>query len=553
MNIRIKLIFVVLPIIILAVLLVGMSSFFMASGAVNSISTELLNFKALELEKYAESQWNLLVESDMADRPDMLEAASLGVESFGRSIIASDTEVVFAIDSFGNLKISTSLLDFTEMEKSNLIDTYKKGERGILEVPAEGIMRVVATFPFVPFGWQVFVSEQRAVFFSDVDRITRQTIYFLIGSSVAAVIMLLLVVNLLTRPLTTVVGAMRRIIESNNLSEKVIVEYNDEIGNLSHTFNLMLGELDKAYKQIKHYAFDAVLAQKKETRIRNIFQKYVPQELIDQFFQNPEEMLVGENRDLSVLFSDIRGFTSISESMKPDDLVNSLNRYFSSMVDIIMSHNGIIDKYIGDAIMAFFGAPVHHEDDGLRSVMAGLEMITALDDFNQVQEKLGKPLFHIGIGINHGTVTVGNIGCERKMDYTVIGDTVNLASRLEGQTKYYHQKLIIAENLYKIIKDEINCRFIDAIAVKGKSRGVRIYTSRQNLTDKEMEAWDIHNSSMESYFNRDFMNSMTGFNKVYGLLGSEDYVSKMMIERCQAYIKSPPSLEWDGVEVKHEK
>ncbi len=553
MNIRVKLILVVLPIIVLAVVLAGMSSYFIASGAVNRVTTELLSFKSLELEKYAESQWNLLVESGMTDRPDMVEAASRGVESFGRTILTSDTEVVFAVDANGAPAMRTSTVNVLDAERERFLAAFKKGERGIVELPMDGTTRVAATFPFGPFGWQVFVTEQRAVFYRDVDKITRQTLYILAGAVVAAVVMLLFLVSVLTKPLTNVVGAMKRIIESNDLTEKVEVEYGDEIGKLSHTFNLMLGELDKAYKQIKHYAFDAVLAQKKETRIRNIFQKYVPKDVIDVYFKNPEEMLVGENRDLAVLFSDIRGFTTISESMQPDDLVNSLNRYFSSMVDIIMGKDGVIDKYIGDAIMAFFGAPARHEKDALNSVLSGLDMIDALEIFNQGQDKLGKPRFNIGVGINYGTVTVGNIGCDKKMDYTVIGDTVNLASRLEGQTKPYHQKMIIAENLYEKVKGEVPTRLIDAIAVKGKTKGVRIYTVKRALDDKEAEAWALHDSGMERYFARDFKGGLRDFETVSGLLGPEDFASQMMVERCAAYVANPPAADWDGVEVKHDK
>ncbi len=136
-----------------------------------------------------------------------------------------------------------------------------------------------------------------------------------------------------------------------------------------------------------------------------------------------------------MLFSDIRGFTTISEGMSPDDLVSSLNRYFSGQVDIIMNRSGIVDKYIGDAIMAFFGAPVTHDDDALQAILAGIEMSEAVEDFNRQQKELGKPEFHIGVGINYGIVTVGNIGTDKKMDYTVIGDMVNLASRLEGSPR----------------------------------------------------------------------------------------------------------------------
>ena len=122
----------------------------------------------------------------------------------------------------------------------------------------------------------------------------------------------------------------------------------------------------------------------------------------------------------------------------PAELVDSLNRYFSGQVDIIYNRGGIVDKYIGDAIMAFWGAPARHDDDALQSVLSGLDMIDALGKFNENQRRLGKPEFHIGVGINYGEVTVGNIGSERKMDHTVIGDSVHLASRMEGLTKTYH-------------------------------------------------------------------------------------------------------------------
>ena len=216
-------------------------------------------------------------------------------------------------------------------------------------------------------------------------------------------------------------------------------------GNTLHTFNLMIDELQRAYDQIKSYAFDAVLAQKKEQGIRNIFQKYVPQDLITQFFENPEQMLVGNNRRLAVLFSDIRGFTGISESMRPDELVHSLNRYFSYMVDVIMEQRGIVDKYIGDAIMAFFGAPVATGKEPDQAIRAALRMVRALEQFNAEQLENGKPPFRIGIGTASGEVTVGNIGTDRKMDYTVIGDTANLASRLAGLTKYYGVPVLVTE------------------------------------------------------------------------------------------------------------
>jgi class 3 adenylate cyclase len=330
------------------------------------------------------------------------------------------------------------------------------------------------------------------------------------------------------------------------------VEYKDEIGGLAQTFNLMVGELERAYGQIKGFAFKAVLAQKREQKIRNIFQKYVPNEVIDRFFQNPESMLVGENRDLSVLFSDIRSFTTISEGMAPDDLVESLNRYFNVMVDIIMNKGGIVDKYIGDAIMAFFGAPVKHEDDALKSVIAGLEMEAGLADFNARQKAAGKPQWQIGIGINFGEVTVGNIGTEKKMDYTVIGDMVNLASRLEGLTKQYHQRLIISETLQEKVKDTVPWRLLDYVAVKGKKEGVKIYSAKLKLEGTEREAWGMHNAAMDDYYGRRFGTAARKFEDV-GRMLPDDFASTLLRDRCLLYEKDPPPENWDRVEVMKSK
>jgi len=218
------------------------------------------------------------------------------------------------------------------------------------------------------------------------------------------------------------------------------------------------------------------------------------------------------------------------------------------MVDIIMAHGGIVDKYIGDAIMAFFGAPVRHEDDAYQSVLAGLEMADAVKVFNQEQISLGKPEFRIGVGINYGVVTVGNIGTEKKMDYTVIGDMVNLASRLEGLTKTYHQELLIAESLFVKVKDKVSWRFLDTVAVKGKTRGVKIYAVKKSLEPAEKAIWDIHNSAMDLYYAREFGKARGLFEEVLRT-APEDFMAQSMLERCRTYENEPPERNWTGVEV----
>jgi len=420
-----------------------------------------------------------------------------------------------------------------------------------------GKLRVYTAFYFAPFRWYILLTEEKSAFYSDLNKIRFNTLVILAAVSALAVIMLVFFARHLTNPLGRVVKAMNEISSGGDLSARVEVEYRDETGKLASTFNLMISELEKAYAQIKRYAFEAVLAGKKEQRIRQIFQKYVPKDLIDKFFASPESMLVGENRELAILFSDIRSFTTISEKMSPDDLVNSLNRYFSAQVDIIMNRNGIVDKYIGDAIMAFWGAPVKHEDDALQAVLSGFEMIDAVKVFNEKQIKLGKPEFHIGIGINYGTVTVGNIGSERKMDYTVIGDMVNLASRMEGLTKTYHSELLISETLYEAVKackstEPVYFRLLDTVAVKGKTLGVKIYAASKSILVGERKAWEIHNRGMDLYYRRDFIGAAKHFAEVLSIT-KDDFNAASLFKRCKVYAASPPPPDWNGVEVMETK
>jgi class 3 adenylate cyclase/HAMP domain-containing protein len=532
--------------------MVGMASYFLASSSVNNLAVEFFAFMGEEITGYADGQWNLLVEHVAANDPFMESAAKQAVENFSRSLLRSDTQSIFALDSEGVVVMNAGSLTLSEEER-NTLRPYFAGEiREFVTVRLDTKSRVAYTFPFTPFGWQIFITEERSKFYGRVEQIFRTSLCILIGTLTGGACILVLVSRYLTSPIEAVVNVIKRVIQSNNLHETVPVYYNDEIGQMAVSFNRMLKILAAAYEQMKKYAFDAAVAQKREMKIRNVFQLYVPKDVIDEVFVNPEKMLTGNNREVSILFSDIRSFTTISESMTPDALVNSLNRYFSTMVNIIMSQDGVVDKYIGDAIMAIFGAPVTHENDSLASVIAGLEMMRALDEFNKNQHSLGAPEFHIGVGINYGIVTVGNIGCDKKMNYTVIGDAVNLASRLEGLTKKYKEGVLFAESVYEHIFTEIPCRLIDRVAVKGKTVGVPIFTARLALTVQEREGWKYHAEAADLYYNRRFQEALPYFEKAAGYI-PEDPAAPRFAQRCRVYVKNPPPADWDGVEVMTEK
>ncbi|MBN2531248.1 MAG: adenylate/guanylate cyclase domain-containing protein [Spirochaetales bacterium] len=220
------------------------------------------------------------------------------------------------------------------------------------------------------------------------------------------------------------------------------------------------------------------IGEKEARFIRTRFANYVSPGVVDELLKNPRMLeLGGEDRELTVFFSDIRGFTTISEMLgEPQVLVSLLNDYLSVMTDIIIKNSGTLDKYVGDEVMAFWGAPVYQEEHALAACRAAcLQMRYLFHVLNPELVKQGRPFINIGCGINTGIMTVGNIGSKSRMDYTVIGDHVNLGARLEGLNKEYNTSIIMSEYTYRQVNDRVIARELDDIAVKGKKQAVRIY------------------------------------------------------------------------------
>jgi len=215
-------------------------------------------------------------------------------------------------------------------------------------------------------------------------------------------------------------------------------------------------------------------------RVSHLFTQYVSKDVLHEVLNNYKEYLktsAGQKVELTVLFSDIRGFTTMSETTPPEKIVEMLNIHFSVMAGIILKHNGTIDKYIGDAIMAFWGAPVRTADHAEQAVLAAQEMLEGLKTVNKTLKERGfEHEVNIGIGINTGVATIGNIGSEQKKNYTIVGDVVNLSSRLEGITKEYKTPLLFSEYTYEKIKNTIDCKLIGNVKVKGREQPVVIYT-----------------------------------------------------------------------------
>lgn len=285
-----------------------------------------------------------------------------------------------------------------------------------------------------------------------------------------------------------------------------------------------------------------------EHRIRKAFSRFVPEQIIDDLANNDsqENVSVGEKREVAILFSDIRSFTNISERNKPEVIVSFLNRYFGIMVEIIKKHGGTIDKFIGDAIMALFGTPISYEDNAKRAVEAAYEMRDALP--NVPLDDLVMPegmKFNIGIGIHYGDVIVGSIGSKDKTDYSVIGDNVNLASRLEGLTKTYGIQLLVSDTVKNSCEGSgFVFRHLDNVKVKGKAIAVPIYAVDRNQAEYPEPYRDAYKKGMELYAQAIFRLAKEYFEKALSFV-PDDKASKLMISRCDELIANPPE-NWDG-------
>ena len=287
--------------------------------------------------------------------------------------------------------------------------------------------------------------------------------------------------------------------------------------------------------------------------IHDTFSHYLAPQVVATLLQDPSRVrLGGERRDLTILFSDIRGFTTLSETMGPQELAQFMNRYLSVMTDLILDRSGVIDKYIGDAIMAFWGAPLDDDASALHGVQAALAMVDALAKFNKASTALGLASIKIGIGLNSGAVTVGNMGSEKRFDYTVIGDEVNLASRLEGLTKTYGVNIIVSGNVLERIGESdlaqhrIQTREIDRVRVKGKTKPVVIYqVIPQEVAEHLAPHRALFDRGLSQYYAGQWQEAIASLDAFLAVVEA-DGPATVLQERCHGFLHRP-APDWDGV------
>ncbi len=283
--------------------------------------------------------------------------------------------------------------------------------------------------------------------------------------------------------------------------------------------------------------------------IQKAFSHYVAPDVVSQLIKNPEGLsLSGEEKELTVLFCDIRGFTSISEKMDSQELGNFMNDFLTRMSHIIMQNKGTVDKFIGDAIMAFWGAPKEDPDHALKAVHTALLLKSEIALLHKQYKKQNLPQISIGIGINSGMVSVGNFGSKERFDYTVMGDNVNLASRLEGANKNYDTTILITKATKNIIQKNCFCRYIDKVQVKGRNEPVDLFEpiSKSMPPDNILNDVKFFEDGVKAYQQQDFKKAFNIMEALFNKNPTRLYQSYM--DRIQGFLDFPPSAEWNGVE-----
>jgi adenylate cyclase len=307
---------------------------------------------------------------------------------------------------------------------------------------------------------------------------------------------------------------------------------------------------------IVDFSYKYITEEKSKRLIKDLFSHYVSRNVAEVLLQNPEQVkLGGEKKVCTVLFSDIENFTHISEKMDPEFLVQIINEYHSEMTNLVFSNNGFLDKYEGDAIMAVYGAPVEIGNHALEACKTALEMQARLKELHMKWKKENKPLLKCRIGINTGTMIVGNMGSKERFDYTVMGDSVNLGARLESANKSYGSRILIGETTYQMAKDEILARKLDLIQVKGKGQPVLVYQLlglKEDATKEILAKIQLFEKGFDFYLQKEWNKALLYFRKILEL-DAMDFQAKIFIQRCMYFNEHPPAEDWNGVYILSHK
>jgi adenylate cyclase len=454
------------------------------------------------------------------ERDGSLVASSSDLEPV---VTQGDAVLRIRAKDFGDSMIQASARFIEERFESYAGIT--KSEQAIFKFEGERILLQVSPLTH-PLGidWLAVVMIPEDDFMGSIHENTRTTLLLFFGLLFLATITILIT----TRRITASIGHVSR--EMNLIAD----------------FNVAtLGQADSRLTEIR----DMQSSMETMKSALRSFGKYVPSDVVRQLIRTRKDARLGvDYAEVTIFFSDVAGFTSIAESLSPDDLVAMMGEYLEGLSQLILESEGTVDKYIGDAIMAFWNAPEPVSDHPVRAVEAALQCTAKLEQMNAAWRKTGRPELKTRIGIHTGSALVGNFGSHRRMNYTVLGDSVNLAARLEGLGKIYGTQIIISEETHAQLKDHFLCRPLDAVIVKGRSNATRIYevvAKASDASEADRSRTREYTRALDAYLARRFEDAEQRLNS-YLQQRPGDAAATMLLDRCRRSRTRPPGPDWDG-------
>lgn len=401
--------------------------------------------------------------------------------------------------------------------------------------------KMIGAIETVPsLGWTVALWRLEADAYKVLAAMQSKGIMVSLGALALALLVGVVVSSVLTTPILDVVKQSRTIAARRWREVKLASDRGDELGELTRSLGQMAHDLEASEAEIARLA-----------KLRGDLSRYLSKDLVEAIVEGRQEIgLGGERVRVTVFFSDIRSYTTLTEKSTPAQVVEMLNEYFGEMVGIVFENKGTLDKFIGDAIMAVYGAPMRLPDHALRACRAALQMRAALAAYNARREAAGKIPIHVGMGMATDEVVCGNIGSEERMEYTAIGDGVNLASRLEGATKVYGVDILLSELCHAEVEGAVVARELDLLRVKGKKLPVKVFElvamPEDPLPEATRTALLKFREGYALYHQMRFSEARAAFEAAL-LARADDAPSKVYLDRCQYFQESPPPAGWDGV------
>jgi class 3 adenylate cyclase len=535
MKVRTKIYSIIIPLISAAIVLGVLFAYAAAASALEETAAGYLNQKAAWIQNYANDQAVLLVDEGYFGDEYMREAALAGIEKYAAGLVQGEVEIIAAFDRVRGLVFWAG-------------SENRKKDAALL--PGFDRKYIAVSTPVDVFSLQIYTARERRDVLRPLDNLILAGLVILMVSVATAVIFLHLLSSAITKP----IAQMKSVFDGysfDRLSEKIrkypvaSIPAGDETEALALSYNGMMAKFAAAEHELNMFARGKEAKKNIEEKRRNIFQLYTPNDIVRKVMNTPLSLLTGAKYDGAILYSGMRQISPLSDNLPPAKFVLLLNRYFVKMTTIVRKKTGVNFNIEGDALLAGWGVPEPKTKDAVSALHTALLMIQAMEKLNRENAELGLPPLEIGIGLDAGPVTAGNIASDNKINWTVMGGPVTAAVQLQKFTKNYKAAVLFTENIYRKVYTYFPCRFVDKVTLAGSPAGISLFTARLKITGKEKEAWKHHRIAVKLFYARKFTEALIQFEQTL-LKDPEDSISSIFISRCRRYMKAPPPPMWDG-------